>query len=92
MANESMVPLLPCASIDEISDFATALGFEVTYRQTRPNPYLAPGGRGSTCTTSGLRASVRKTRTARASSWSTTPSRCTTRGPRACARPTGGSL
>ena len=41
MANESMVPLLPCASIDEIGDFAAALGFEVTYRQTRPNPYLA---------------------------------------------------
>lgn len=41
MANESMVPLLPCASIDEIHDFCVALGFEVTYRQTRPNPYLA---------------------------------------------------
>ncbi|OCI29689.1 VOC family protein [Oerskovia enterophila] len=41
MANESMVPLLPCASIDEIGDFAAALGFEVTFRQTRPNPYLA---------------------------------------------------
>ena len=41
MANESMVHLLPCASIDEIGDFAAALGFEVTYRQTRPNPYLA---------------------------------------------------
>ncbi|MET4226521.1 hypothetical protein [Oerskovia enterophila] len=41
MANESMVPLLPCASIDETGDFAAALGFEVTYRQTRPNPYLA---------------------------------------------------
>ncbi|MFF2622886.1 hypothetical protein [Oerskovia jenensis] len=41
MANETMVPLLPCASIDEIHDFAVALGFEVTHRQTRPNPYLA---------------------------------------------------
>lgn len=41
MANESMVPLLPCASIDEIRDFYAALGFEVAYRQTRPNPYLA---------------------------------------------------
>lgn len=41
MANESMVPLLPCASIDEIHDFCVALGFEVTSRQTRPNPYLA---------------------------------------------------
>jgi hypothetical protein len=36
-----MVPLLPCASIDEVADFAGALGFAVTYRQTRPNPYLA---------------------------------------------------
>ena len=33
--------MLPCADIDEIADFATALGFTVTYRQTRPNPYLA---------------------------------------------------
>ena len=41
MAGERMVPLLPCASIDVMADFAGALGFEVTYRQTRPNPYLA---------------------------------------------------
>jgi hypothetical protein len=41
MAGERMVPLLPCASIDVIADFADALGFEVTYRQVRPNPYLA---------------------------------------------------
>jgi hypothetical protein len=34
------VPLLPCASIDEIADFFQSLGFEVTYRQVRPNPYL----------------------------------------------------
>ena len=33
--------MLPCTDIDEIADFATALGFTVTYRQTRPNPYLA---------------------------------------------------
>jgi hypothetical protein len=36
-----MIPMLPCADIDGIADFATALGFTVTYRQTRPNPYLA---------------------------------------------------
>ncbi len=35
------VPLLPCASIDEIADFFRPLGFDVTYRQIRPNPYLA---------------------------------------------------
>jgi hypothetical protein len=35
------VPLLPCASIDEIADFFGPLGFDVTYRQVRPNPYLA---------------------------------------------------
>lgn len=28
-----MVPLLPCASVDEIPDFYLPLGFEVTYRQ-----------------------------------------------------------
>jgi catechol 2,3-dioxygenase-like lactoylglutathione lyase family enzyme len=36
-----MIPALPCASIDEIADFYTPLGFETTYRQVRPNPYLA---------------------------------------------------
>jgi hypothetical protein len=35
------VPLLPCASIDEIAEFYRPLGFEVTYRQVRPNPYVA---------------------------------------------------
>jgi hypothetical protein len=41
MANEVTVPLLPCRSIDEIAEFYAALGFEQTYRQVRPNPYLA---------------------------------------------------
>ena len=41
MTGERMIPLLPCASIDEIADFAGALGFTVTYRQIRPNPYVA---------------------------------------------------
>lgn len=41
MANELTVPLLPCGSIDEIADFYRVLGFEQTYRQTRPNPYVA---------------------------------------------------
>jgi hypothetical protein len=40
MANEVMTPLLPCRSIDEIAGFYRVLGFEVTYRQTRPNPYI----------------------------------------------------
>ncbi|MCO7272174.1 hypothetical protein [Cellulosimicrobium cellulans] len=37
----TMVPALPCRDIDELRDFWTALGFDVTYRQLRPNPYLA---------------------------------------------------
>jgi hypothetical protein len=41
MAGARTVPLLPCASIDEVADFAAALGFVPTYRQERPNPYLA---------------------------------------------------
>jgi hypothetical protein len=40
MANEVTVPLLPCASIDEMVTFYEALGFRRTYRQTRPNPYV----------------------------------------------------
>jgi hypothetical protein len=41
MADELTVPLLPCASIDVMADFYEVLGFRTTYRQTRPNPYLA---------------------------------------------------
>lgn len=40
MAGEVTVPLLPCASIDEIVSFYEALGFRRTYRQTKPNPYV----------------------------------------------------
>ncbi|GAA4703208.1 Glyoxalase-like domain-containing protein [Promicromonospora umidemergens] len=36
-----MVPMLPCGDIDAMADFWTGLGLRVTYRQRRPNPYLA---------------------------------------------------
>nr|WP_281497113.1 hypothetical protein [Ornithinimicrobium sp. F0845] len=35
--------MLPCADIDEIGQFWTALGLRVTYRQLRPNPYVVLG-------------------------------------------------
>jgi hypothetical protein len=38
---ESVIPLLPCRHLDEVLPFYTALGFDVTYRQERPNPYAA---------------------------------------------------
>ena len=38
MANEIMVPLLPCRSIDEIVEFYEMLGFTQTYYQARPYP------------------------------------------------------
>lgn len=41
MAGEVTVPLVPCASIDDVTDFYRVLGFEATYRQLRPNPYVA---------------------------------------------------
>lgn len=41
MANERMVPLLPCSSIDEMRDFYLLFGFDVTYRQLKPNPYIS---------------------------------------------------
>ncbi len=41
MANEVTIPLLPCASIDEVAEFYVMLGFTVTHRQYRPNPYLS---------------------------------------------------
>ncbi|SFR22577.1 hypothetical protein SAMN04488564_106250 [Lentzea waywayandensis] len=40
MANELTIPLLPCQDIDEIASFYEMLGFSITYRQTRPNPYV----------------------------------------------------
>ena len=36
---ERTIPILPCRSIDETLDFYRALGFQVTYRQERPNTY-----------------------------------------------------
>jgi hypothetical protein len=41
VANELTIPALPCPDIDEIASFYEMLGFEITYRQTRPNPYVA---------------------------------------------------
>ncbi|MEV0731413.1 VOC family protein [Polymorphospora sp. NPDC050346] len=41
MANEVTVPLLPCASIDDMVGFYEVLGFATTYRQRRPHPYVA---------------------------------------------------
>jgi hypothetical protein len=41
MADEVTVPLLPCASIDDIVAFYEVLGFRTTYRQREPNPYVA---------------------------------------------------
>jgi hypothetical protein len=38
MANEVTVPLLPCASIDDIVAFYRVLGFSTTYQQRKPNP------------------------------------------------------
>ncbi len=36
MANERTVPLLPCASIDDIETFYGVLGFRTTYKQRKP--------------------------------------------------------
>jgi hypothetical protein len=38
MTNEVTVPLLPCASIDDIEVFYGILGFSTTYKQRKPNP------------------------------------------------------
>ena len=39
MANEITIPALPCGSINETLKFYVALGFEITYQQSRPNTY-----------------------------------------------------
>lgn len=41
MTSEYTIPLLPCRAINEMLVFYQALGFKVTYQQTRPNNYLA---------------------------------------------------
>jgi catechol 2,3-dioxygenase-like lactoylglutathione lyase family enzyme len=35
----TVIPALPCRNLDDSLPFYRALGFEVTYRQERPNPY-----------------------------------------------------
>jgi len=39
MATETMIPILPCKSIDETLAFYVALGFAITYQQAKPNNY-----------------------------------------------------
>ncbi|MFF0775349.1 hypothetical protein ACFYUK_41135 [Nonomuraea wenchangensis] len=39
--SETVIPLLPCQQLDDVLPFYRALGFDVTYRQERPNPYAA---------------------------------------------------
>ncbi len=39
MAGERTYPILPCADLDEALVFYQALGFSVSFRQRRPNPY-----------------------------------------------------
>jgi catechol 2,3-dioxygenase-like lactoylglutathione lyase family enzyme len=46
MAAPRAIPMLPCSDIDEIAAFFVALGFRVTHRQRKPNPYLALAGYG----------------------------------------------
>ncbi|MEV0585229.1 hypothetical protein [Nonomuraea sp. NPDC050310] len=41
MRSETVIPCLPCRFLDDILPFYAALGFELTYRQDRPNPYAA---------------------------------------------------
>ena len=41
MPKETVIPLLPCRSIEETITFYTQLGFAVTYRQKAPNVYAA---------------------------------------------------
>lgn len=38
--NETTVPIMRCASVEETLDFYEALGFETVYRQSRPYTYL----------------------------------------------------
>lgn len=46
MADEVMIPVLPCRDLDTSIPFYEALGFERTYRQQRPNPYAVVAREG----------------------------------------------
>ncbi|XVQ12720.1 hypothetical protein ACQP1W_09235 [Spirillospora sp. CA-255316] len=39
MRTETVIPCLPCPHLDDVLPFYEALGFDVTYRQDRPNPF-----------------------------------------------------
>jgi hypothetical protein len=39
VADELTIPILPCRRLDDVLPFYEALGFEIAYRQERPNPY-----------------------------------------------------
>ena len=41
MIRERAIPGLPCRQLDDVLPFYTALGFAVTFRQDRPNPYAS---------------------------------------------------
>lgn len=41
MTGEMTVPILPCASVEDVEAFYTVLGFETTYRQLKPYACLA---------------------------------------------------
>lgn len=41
MPVERVIPGLPCRDLDDVVPFYEALGFELTYRQQRPNPFAA---------------------------------------------------
>ena len=47
-ATAVMVPMLPCGDVDAMVEFWSALGLDVTYRQLRPDPYIALGRAGIT--------------------------------------------
>ncbi|MFI6583021.1 glyoxalase [Embleya sp. NPDC050493] len=40
-ANETTVPMMPCVAVEETAEFFQALGFRVTYKQTKPYIYLS---------------------------------------------------
>lgn len=37
---ERAIPILPCRNVDDVVPFYESLGFQLTFRQERPNPYV----------------------------------------------------
>jgi hypothetical protein len=87
----TVIPMLPCADIDEIAEFLTALGFTVTYKQAKPYPFVALEGHGFPIQYYGLDGHLAEQSHSTCGVWSPTPARCSRPSQPGSGRDTGSS-